>query len=179
MATDGNGRYCWLDPYEGARLAVAEACRNVVAAGATPLGATNCLNFGNPERPEIMGQLVAAIRGMGEACRALERADHRRQRLALQRDRRQGHLPDAGHRRGGPARGRRRTTLTSWFKDEGDVVFLLGDTRDDLGGSEFLKVIHGRVAGRPPRLDLAGGEGAPRRRARGGGGAASCARPTT
>src|SRR5262249_30443179 len=72
MKLDGNGRYGWLDAKEGARLAVAEACRNVVATGATPIGPTNCLNFGNPERPEIMGQLVRAIAGIGDACRALE-----------------------------------------------------------------------------------------------------------
>ena len=71
MAVDGNGRYCWLDPFEGARLAVAEACRNVASSGAVPIGATNCLNFGNPEKPEVMGQLVRAIQGIGEACRAL------------------------------------------------------------------------------------------------------------
>ena len=120
MKTDGNGRYGWLDPYEGARLAVAEACRNVVASGATPIGATNCLNFGNPERPEIMGQLVMAIHGMGDACRALGRAHHGRQRVPLQRDRRRGHLPDAGasawwacsktHRRSSPPGSRRRAT---------------------------------------------------------------------
>jgi phosphoribosylformylglycinamidine synthase len=69
MALDGNGRYCSLDPREGARLAVAEACRNIAVTGAEPLGATNCLNYGNPERPEIMAQLVAGIEGMGEACR--------------------------------------------------------------------------------------------------------------
>src|SRR5262245_41503022 len=72
LKTDGNGRYGALDPLEGARLAVAEACRNVVGAGAVPIGATNCLNFGNPEKPEVMGQLVKAIQGIGEACRALE-----------------------------------------------------------------------------------------------------------
>src|SRR5207245_10619499 len=72
IATDGNGRYCWLDPLEGARLAVAEAARNVACSGATPIGATNCLNFGNPEKPEVMGQLVKEIQGMGEACRTLE-----------------------------------------------------------------------------------------------------------
>src|SRR6185295_11164647 len=71
LSTDCNGRYCWLDPFEGARLAVAEACRNVAASGAVPIGATNCLNFGNPQKPEIMGQLVKAIQGMGEACRVL------------------------------------------------------------------------------------------------------------
>ena len=71
MAVDGHGRFGWLDPFEGARLTVAEACRNVAASGAVPIGATNCLNFGNPEKPEVMGQLVRAIQGIGEACRAL------------------------------------------------------------------------------------------------------------
>ena len=72
MSVDGNGRYCYLDPRRGAMLAVAEAARNVACAGATPIGATNCLNFGNPERPEIMWQLVEAIEGIAEACRALD-----------------------------------------------------------------------------------------------------------
>ena len=154
MATDGNGRYCWLDPFEGARLAVAEACRNVVAAGATPIGATNCLNFGNPEKPEIMGQLVRAIAGIGEACRFLEvpitggnvslynetdgKAIYPTPVMGVV-----GLLEDAAK------------ALTSCFKEEGDAVFLLGETAEDLGGSELLKVVHGRVAGRPPRLDLA------------------------
>ena len=71
MAVDGNGRYCYLDPYRGAMLAVAEAARNVVCAGARPLAATNCLNFGNPERPAIMWQFVKAVEGIGDACRAL------------------------------------------------------------------------------------------------------------
>src|SRR4029077_11184738 len=70
MSVDGNGRYCYLDPYRGAMLAVAEASRNVACAGARPLGATNCLNFGNPERPAIMWQLAKAIQGIGAACRA-------------------------------------------------------------------------------------------------------------
>jgi phosphoribosylformylglycinamidine synthase len=153
LKTDGNGRYCWLDPFEGARLAVAEACRNVVAAGATPIGATNCLNFGNPERPEVMGQLVRAIAGIREACLALDvpitggnvslynetdgRAIYPTPVLGVV-----GILEDATR------------VLTSWFKEEGDVVYLLGDTHQDLGGSELLKVVHGTAAGRPPRLDL-------------------------
>jgi len=153
MKADGNGRYCWLDAFEGARLAVAEACRNVVATGATPIGATNCLNFGNPERPEIMGQLMRAIAGIGEACRALEvpitggnvslynetggRAIYPTPILGVV-----GLLDDADR------------VLTPWFKEEGDAVYLLGDTHDDLGGSELLKVVHGKVIGRPPRLDL-------------------------
>ncbi len=153
MKADGNGRYCFLDPFAGARLAVAEACRNVVASGALPLGATNCLNFGNPERPEVMGQLVMAIRGIGEACRALGvpitggnvslynetdgAAIYPTPVIGVV-----GLIEDAAR------------VLTAWFKEEGDLVFLLGETRADLGGSELLKVAHGRVAGRPPVLDL-------------------------
>src|SRR5260221_13490202 len=72
MSVDGNGRFCFLDPREGAKLAVAEAARNVACAGALPIGATNCLNFGNPERPEIMWQFAEAVAGIGEAWRALD-----------------------------------------------------------------------------------------------------------
>jgi phosphoribosylformylglycinamidine synthase len=152
MKADGNGRYGWLDPYEGARLAVAEACRNVVAAGAVPIGATNCLNFGNPERPEIMGQLVMAIRGIADACRAFEvpitggnvslynetdgQAIHPTPILGVV-----GLIEDAAK------------TLRSWFEGPGDAVFLLGETRAELGGSELVQVIHGRAAGKPPHLD--------------------------
>ena len=157
LKTDGNGRYCWLDPYEGARLAVAEACRNVVAAGATPIGATDCLNFGNPERPEIMGQFALTVRGMGDACRALSvpitggnvsfynetdgRAIYPTPVIGVV-----GLIEDAAR------------ALTNAFKEEGEAVYLLGDTAEDLGGSELVKVVHGKVAGRPPRLDL-GAEG--------------------
>jgi phosphoribosylformylglycinamidine synthase subunit PurL len=153
MSVDGNGRYCWLDPFEGARLAVAEACRNVAAAGGVPIGATNCLNFGNPERPEVMGQFVMAVRGMGEACRALGvpitggnvslynetdgRAIYPTPVMGVV-----GLIEDASR------------VLRRGFRAEGDFVYLLGDTGPDLGGSEMLKVVHGAVAGRPPRLDL-------------------------
>ncbi len=153
MSVDGNGRYCWLDPFEGARLAVAEACRNVAAGGGVPIGATNCLNFGNPERPEVMGQFVAAVRGIGEACRALGvpitggnvslynetdgRAIHPTPVIGVV-----GLVDDAAH------------ALRRSFRQEGDLVYLLGETGEDLGGSEMLAVVHGRVAGRPPRLDL-------------------------
>jgi len=153
IATDGNGRYCWLDPFEGARLAVAEAARNVACSGAVPIGATNCLNFGNPEKPEVMGQLVKAIQGMGEACRALDipitggnvslynetdgRAIYPTPVMGVV-----GLLEDADR------------VLRRWFVEEGDLVYLLGATGEDLGGSELLKVVHGEIAGRPPRLDL-------------------------
>jgi len=153
MATDCNGRYCWLDPFEGARLAVAEACRNVAAVGAVPIGVTNCLNFGNPEKPEVMGQLVMAIRGLGEACRALGvpvtggnvslynetdgRAIYPTPTIGVV-----GLIEDAS------------TVLPAWFQRPGHAVCLLGTTAADLGGSEYLKTTHGRVAGRPPSLDL-------------------------
>jgi phosphoribosylformylglycinamidine synthase len=153
IKTDGNGRYCWLDPFAGARLAVAEAARNVACSGALPIGATNCLNFGNPEKPEVMGQLVKAIQGMGEACRALDipitggnvslynetdgRAIYPTPVMGVV-----GLLEDAD------------TVLRRWFAEEGDLVYLLGTTGEDLGGSELLKVVHGKIAGRPPRLDL-------------------------
>jgi phosphoribosylformylglycinamidine synthase len=154
LAVDGCGRYGWLDPKEGARLTVAEACRNVAASGAVPIGATNCLNFGNPEKPEVMAQLVRAIEGIGEACRALGapitggnvslynetdgRAIHPTPTVAVV-----GLLEDAS------------TALTVPFEEDGDAVYLLGTTNDDLGGSEYLRVIHDKIAGRPPRLDLA------------------------
>jgi phosphoribosylformylglycinamidine synthase II len=153
IATDGNGRYSWLDPFEGARLAVAEAARNVACSGAVPIGATNCLNFGTPEKPEVMGQLVKAIQGMGEACRALDipitggnvslynetdgRAIYPTPVMGIV-----GLLEDAD------------TVRRRWFVEEGDLVYLLGTTGEDLGGSELLKVVHGKIAGRPPRLDL-------------------------
>ncbi len=153
ISTDGNGRYCWLDPFEGARLAVAEAARNVACSGGAPIGATNCLNFGNPEKPEVMGQLVKAIQGMAEACRTLDipitggnvslynetdgRAIYPTPVIGVV-----GLLEDAG------------AMLRRWFVEEGDLVYLLGTTGEDLGGSELMKVVHGRVAGRPPRLDL-------------------------
>src|SRR5262245_14218925 len=127
MATDCNGRYGWLDPYAGAQLAVAEACRNVAAAGAVPIGVTNCLNFGNPEKPEVMGQLVMGIRGMGDACRALEvPITGGNVSLYNETDGRPiyptptigavGLIEDA------------TCALTSWFKEEGDGVYLLGAT---------------------------------------------------
>jgi phosphoribosylformylglycinamidine synthase subunit PurL len=153
LSTDCNGRYCWLDPFEGARLAVAEACRNVAASGAVAIGATNCLNFGNPERPEIMGQLVRAIAGIGDACRGLGVpitggnvslynetdgvAIHPTPVIGVV-----GLLEDASRL---PA---------SSFREAGDAAYLLGTTGEDLGGSELVQVIHGRAAGRPPRLDL-------------------------
>src|SRR3954447_24548089 len=153
MSVDGNGRYCYLDPRRGAMLAVAEASRNVACAGATPIGGTNCLNFGNPERPDIMWQLVQSIEGIAEACRALNvpitggnvslynetngEAIYPTPVLGVV-----GVLDDAAK------------VVARAFRGEGDDIVLLGDGTGELGGSEYLKVMHRLVRGRPPELDL-------------------------
>jgi phosphoribosylformylglycinamidine synthase len=154
MSVDGNGRYCYLDPRRGAMLAVAEAARNVACAGATPIGATNCLNFGNPERPEIMWQFVEAVEGIAEACRALD-VPITGGNVSLYNETNGeaiyptpvigvvGVLDDAAR------------VVARAFRDEGDEIVLLGESFGELGGSEFLKVVHRMVKGQPPRLDLA------------------------
>ena len=149
LSVDGNGRYCYLDPYRGAMLAVAEAARNVACAGARPLGATNCLNFGNPERPSVMWQFARAVEGIGAACRALGvpitggnvslynetdgRAIYPTPVIGVV-----GLLEHADR------------VVSRRFQRSGDVIVLLGDDRGELGGSEYLKVVHGLVRGVPP-----------------------------
>jgi len=153
MSVDCNGRFVYLDPYRGSQLAVAEAARNVACAGALPIGATNCLNFGNPEKPEIMWQFARAVEGMGAACRALDiPITGGNVSLYNETDGRAvlptpvigvvGVIEDA------------RTVVRRAFRTQGDLVMLLGETRDELGGSEYLKVVHGLVRGVPPALDL-------------------------
>jgi phosphoribosylformylglycinamidine (FGAM) synthase-like enzyme len=153
LSVDGNGRYCHLDPHRGAMLAVAEAARNVACAGARPLGATNCLNFGNPERPSIMWQLAKAVEGIGAACRALGvPITGGNVSLYNETDGRPiyptpvigvvGLLEHADR------------LLSRRFQRAGDVVVLLGEDRGELGGSEYLKVAHGLVRGLPPAIDL-------------------------
>ncbi len=153
MTVDCNGRYCLLNPYEGARLAVVEAARNLVCSGAEPIGLTDCLNFGNPERPDIMWQFVLAIEGMRDAC----------QHFAIPIV--SGNVSFYNETNGlsiypTPMLGmvglieRADRAMTQWFKNEGDVILLLGKTRDDLGGSEYLKVLHHREQGSPPYLNL-------------------------
>jgi phosphoribosylformylglycinamidine synthase len=154
VSVDCNGRFCYLDPYRGAMLAVAESARNVACAGGEPIGATNNLNFGNPERPEIMWQLAEAIRGIGDACRFLNipvtggnvslynetegEAIYPTPVLGIV-----GLLEDASK------------TPTRRFRSSGARVVLLGENRGELGGSEYLARLHDTVAGPPPELDLA------------------------
>ena len=145
VSSDGNGRYGHLDPYLGGAHAVAEAARNVAAAGARPLAITNCLNFGNPERPEVMWQFAESMRGMGDACRALGHAGHRGERVVLQRVRRLG---DLTRRRWSACSGCSRTTgcaCAPGVRRAGAGVYLLGETIPELGGSEFAEVVLGMV----------------------------------
>jgi phosphoribosylformylglycinamidine synthase len=153
LTVDCNSRYCALDPYLGTVIAVAEAARNLVAVGARPAAVSDCLNFGNPERPEIMWQFQQAVSGLRDACAAFEtpvvsgnvsfynetdgRAIPPTPTVAMV-----GLLDDVGQH------------LTPWFRAEGDVVLLLGTTREELDGSEYLRLVHGVLGATPPWIDL-------------------------
>jgi len=155
MTTDCNARYCHLDPNLGAQHAVAEAARNIVATGARPLAVTDCLNLANPDRPEVYWELEETIAGLAHACRALE-VPIVSGNVSLYNDS-EGSSPIHPT----PVVGmigviddyRRR--LEAGLKNEGDFVLLVGSSHNDLGGSEYLKVEHGTVAGRPPAIDFA------------------------
>ena len=153
MSVDGNGRYCLLDPYEGAKLAVAEAARNVACAGGAPIGVTNCLNFGNPERPEIMWQFAEAVRGIGDACRALDLPVTGGNVSLYNETDGKAVLPTPVIGVLGVIEDASRV-LSRVFPAEALDIVLLGSTADELGGSEFLKTIHGVIRGVPPALDL-------------------------
>ena len=154
ISVDGPGRYCYLDPYEGARLAVAEAARNVATVGGTPLAITNCLNFGNPEKPEVMWQFAEAVRGIGDACRDL-RTPVTGGNVSFYNETKGRAIyptPVIGMLGSLPAPDR---SVGLAFRSEGEVIALLGVTdANDFGGSEYAKTINGIVAGRPPRLDM-------------------------
>ena len=146
---DGNGRYCYLDPRQGAMLAVAEAARNVACAGGLPIGATNCLNFGNPERPEIMWQLAEAIAGIGEACRALD-VPITGGNVSLYNE------TDGEAIYPTPIIGvvgvieMRRESWRGSFPEPGDDIILLGEDHGELGGSESLEGCSRLVSGNRP-----------------------------
>ena len=154
LTTDGNGRLCYLDPREGGRIAVAEAARNVSCVGATPIALTDCLNMGSPEEPDAYFQLAQVIDGMAEACRAFGVPVVSGNVSLYNESDGQAIWPT-------PVVGmlglldRLDRRCDIGFNEAGDVIALLGETHADLGGSEYLKVIHGRTAGRP-RIDLDG-----------------------
>ncbi len=155
ITVDGPGRYCYLDPYEGARLAVCEAYRNVAVTGARPLAITNCLNLGNPERPDVMWQFEEVIRGISDACTQLEtpvtggnvsfynetsgRSIHPTPVIGML-----GAMEDSAH------------AIPFGIGDSGDAIILLGrSSPTDFGGSDLSYVIDGVVGGRPPSADAA------------------------
>ena len=153
MSSDCNGRYCYLDPYVGAQIAFAEAARNVSASGGDPAAITDCLNFGNPEKPEVFWTFYEAVRGLADACRFFGVPVI------------SGNVSFYNESFGSPIYPTPTVGLvgllddvtkhaTVAFEDDGDVIVLVGESLAELGGSEYLKVEHGLVAGRPPSLDL-------------------------
>ncbi len=157
LTTDGNGRYCYLDPYSGGMTAVCEAARNVVCTGAEPIALTNCLNFGNPEKPEVMWQFKEVIDGMISACKAFDvpvisgnvSFYNENNGIAVYP------TPVVGMLGLIDAKSENEINYcTMDLKNKGDLIILLGNNGEELGGSEYLKIIHGKVAGRPPEIDL-------------------------
>jgi len=152
-SSDCNGRYCYLDPYVGAQIAFAEAARNVACSGGVPAAITDCLNFGSPEKPEVFWTFKEAVRGLADACRAFGVPVI------------SGNVSFYNESFGSPIYPTPTVGLvgllddvdqhcTSSFKDEGDVIVLVGESANELGGSEYLKVEHETVAGAPPSIDL-------------------------
>jgi phosphoribosylformylglycinamidine synthase len=154
MSVDCNSRYCYLDPFIGAQIAVAECCRNVVCSGATPIGVTNCLNFGNPERPEIMWQLEQSIQGMGDACRFFEIPIVSGNVSLYNETKGEAINPTPTVAVVGLIEDQKRH-CTQWFKNAGDRIALIGATLEELDGSEYLKLIYDMSGTQPPQLDLA------------------------
>jgi phosphoribosylformylglycinamidine synthase len=153
LSTDGNGRYARLDPYAGAQLALAEAYRNVATTGARPLAVTNCLNFGSPEDPAVMWQFTEAVRGLADGCLTLGTPVTGGNVSFYNQTGTTPILPT-------PVIGvlgviddvTRRTP--QGFRTDGGLVYLLGDTRDEFGGSEWANVVHGYLGGLPPAVDF-------------------------
>ena len=151
--TDCNAIYCKLDPYVGARIAVAECARNLACSGAVPIGVTDNLNFGNPHKPENFYQLRAAVEGISKACRAFQ-IPVTGGNVSLYNESPAGaidptptismvgRIDDAAH------------ITTQFFKEEGDILFLIGETGYEIGGSHYLLAVHGRKEGAPPVLDF-------------------------
>ncbi len=152
ISLDCNSTYCYLDPYEGGKIVVAESARNVVCSGARPLSITNCLNFGNPHNPEIFWQLKKSIEGMRDACLAFDTPVSGGNVSLYNQNPRGAVDPTPVVGMVGLLEG--REPMTSHFKNEGDVIILLGKTKEELGGSEFLKTIFNVKSGKTPSLDL-------------------------
>lgn len=153
IATDCNGRYCYLNPREGAKIAVAEAAMNVAVSGGKPTAITNCLNFGNPYNPEIYYQFSESVAGMGEACRALETPVTGGNVSFYNEDPERAVYPTPVIGMVGVIDDIKQATTTA-FKDSGHDIFLVGNIKDEIGSTEYLKAIHNLVAGKIPAIDL-------------------------
>jgi phosphoribosylformylglycinamidine synthase len=154
LTTDVTPRYCEADPFEGGKQAVAEAWRNLTAVGAKPLALTDNLNFGNPERPEIMGQLVGAIRGIAEAAKALDFPVVSGNVSLYNETNGRAILPTPTIGGVGLLDDFRKSASLA-FKSAGELVLLIGETKGWLGQSMYLREIAGREEGAPPPVDLA------------------------
>jgi phosphoribosylformylglycinamidine synthase len=159
ISVDGNGGYVYLDPYEGGKVVVAEAARNLACSGAVPLGVTDNLNYGNPFKPELFWQLKESVRGLADACRAFN-APITGGNCSLYNQSPAGPIdPTPTVAMVGLIEKPEHVT-TQWFKDEGDAIVLLGEIVDandpllGLGGSAYLQAVHGQKNGTPPRCDL-------------------------
>jgi len=153
MKTDCNSRYVYLNPKEGTKIAVAECARNIVCSGGVPLGVTNCLNFGNPYKPEVYWQFAQAIAGMGEACKKFDTPVTGGNVSFYNESPETAVYPTPTIGMVGLVEDLKHIT-TSFFKDEGDIIYLLGEDKEEIGGSEYLKIIHNKVAGDSPSIDL-------------------------
>jgi phosphoribosylformylglycinamidine (FGAM) synthase-like enzyme len=159
MTVDCNGGYVYLDPYEGAKIAVAEACRNLACSGALPLGATDNLNMPSPLKPELFWQIKESVRGLAEGCKAFN-APVTGGNCSLYNQNPAGPIDPTPTISVVGLIEKPEHVTTQWFKDEGDAIILLGDAVDQadpifgLGGSAYLQVIHGKKNGSPPRCDL-------------------------
>lgn len=153
LKTDCNGKYVYLNPYKGGKIAVCESARNVVCTGATPLAITNCLNFGNPYNPEVYYQFTEAVRGIGDACRTLDTPVTGGNVSFYNQSQEYAVYPT-------PVIGMLGliedidNMMTSYFKNSGDVVFVLGDNLGEIGGSEYLSKIHRLIKGDAPEIDV-------------------------
>jgi phosphoribosylformylglycinamidine synthase len=156
---DCNGGYVYLDPYEGAKIAVAEACRNLACSGALPLGATDNLNMPSPLKPELFWQIKESVRGLAEGCKAFN-APVTGGNCSLYNQSPAGPIDPTPTVAVVGIVEKPEHVTTQWFKDEGDAIILLGEAVDQadpifgLGGSAYLQVIHGKKNGSPPRCDL-------------------------
>ncbi|WP_210367245.1 phosphoribosylformylglycinamidine synthase subunit PurL [Bacillus sp. REN3] len=153
MTTDCNSRYIYLDPETGGKIAVAEAARNIVCSGGEPLAITDCLNFGNPEKPEIFWQFEKAVDGMSDACRTLGTPVIGGNVSLYNETNGTAVYPTPVVGMVGLVEDLQHVT-TQPFKNSGDLIYLLGETKDEFGGSELQKLVYGKIFGKSPELDL-------------------------